>query len=163
MIFPLLWLPCAGSFLHSSARARRYTRAGCTANAFFCILRKLLIQFGFGLPAGGPMNSEPALRGPVIENCVASWIAGVRRGSETQLVGDRDVAGLAASLRSILDLFVQADNLANYYKGRSGRTLVLLFVVAFLAIVALHTYSELWRTPMMLALYLLLLCGAYVW
>ena len=49
---------------------------------------------------------------------------------------------------------VEADSLAVYFKGQTGRTLIVLFALAFLAVTTFNVYAEFLRFPFVVATYL---------
>jgi hypothetical protein len=79
------------------------------------------------------------------------------------VLGENDANSLAPPLRSLLHCYALADAAALHAQTVTYRTLLGLFLVAFLAVACLETYAHLWDNRLFLAAYLILLGGGAVW
>lgn len=84
--------------------------------------------------------------------------------SEDYLFPEPETKELPPSLRSLRKRFAVADTLAIYFQRLTQRTLGTLFILVMLVAISFELYAHLFpEWHWLLAVYLLLLAGAYLW
>ena len=84
--------------------------------------------------------------------------------SEEYLFPEPETKELPPSLRSLRKRFAVADTLAIYFQRLTQRTLGTLFILVMLVAISFELYAHLFpEWHWLLAVYLLLLAGAYLW
>jgi hypothetical protein len=97
-------------------------------------------------------------------NDQASFLARQVQKSELYLFPESETKELPPLLQSLRERFATADSLAIYFQRLTQRTLSQLFILVMLVAMVFELYAHLFPAQhWFLAVYLLLLAGAYLW